>query len=437
MPLYQRPDSPCWWVTIGDDVRESTKVRHEGKKKPPQAAREYERLRAERYWREQHLGQRVVLSFRAAADAWLSCDSKPRKRDRECLAWLMDKPAPEAPQLGVHPVTDVKQHDALDGIRKLALAKGWSHSTVDRHMATLSAVLNHAHSPMGALPEPVVVPLYRDPTAEPRWLTREEFGALAAELPYHLRLAAAFAVVSMLRMRAMLRLQWSRIDRANKVAYIPKRDQKGQRKTFKFPLSSDALALLDSLRELNPKGAWVFQWNGKPIDDCNTAAFQAAMARAGIADANWHTLRHTGATWARQAGAADGVLMDLGDWSDIRMVRRYAHHGPVPAHVHAASEAISSGALAALVCSPKGDGGARGDRTPDLDIANVALSQLSYCPDPEPSRTDADLQNPHVVGSGLAIGTPETPLSLNVLAFRARDTSVALRMPPLAKKSKS
>ena len=26
------------------------------------------------------------------------------------------------------------------------------------------------------------------------------------------------------------------------------------------------------------------------------------------------------------------------------------------------------------------DGGAEGDRTPDLDIANVALSQLSYCP---------------------------------------------------------
>ena len=26
------------------------------------------------------------------------------------------------------------------------------------------------------------------------------------------------------------------------------------------------------------------------------------------------------------------------------------------------------------------DGGAEGDRTPDLDIANVALSQLSYGP---------------------------------------------------------
>ena len=30
--------------------------------------------------------------------------------------------------------------------------------------------------------------------------------------------------------------------------------------------------------------------------------------------------------------------------------------------------------------SAKQGGGAEGDRTPDLDIANVALSQLSYCP---------------------------------------------------------
>ena len=37
------------------------------------------------------------------------------------------------------------------------------------------------------------------------------------------------------------------------------------------------------------------------------------------------------------------------------------------------------GLLVAFV-SPRALGGAEGDRTPDLDIANVALSQLSYGP---------------------------------------------------------
>ena len=39
------------------------------------------------------------------------------------------------------------------------------------------------------------------------------------------------------------------------------------------------------------------------------------------------------------------------------------------------------GLLVAFV-SPRALGGAEGDRTPDLDIANVALSQLSYGPSP-------------------------------------------------------
>ena len=33
-----------------------------------------------------------------------------------------------------------------------------------------------------------------------------------------------------------------------------------------------------------------------------------------------------------------------------------------------------------LFATEMGDGGAEGDRTPDLDVANVALSQLSYGP---------------------------------------------------------
>jgi hypothetical protein len=33
------------------------------------------------------------------------------------------------------------------------------------------------------------------------------------------------------------------------------------------------------------------------------------------------------------------------------------------------------------ISAPAGDGGAEGDRTPDLRIANATLSQLSYGPD--------------------------------------------------------
>jgi hypothetical protein len=46
--------------------------------------------------------------------------------------------------------------------------------------------------------------IYRPAVGEPRWLTRPEFARLERELPDHLKAAARFAVLTGLRMRAML-----------------------------------------------------------------------------------------------------------------------------------------------------------------------------------------------------------------------------------------
>ena len=43
---------------------------------------------------------------------------------------------------------------------------------------------------------------------------------------------------------------------------------------------------------------------------------------------------------------------------------------------------------ACRVFLPGSSGGAAGNRTPDLDIANVALYQLSYDPNPDSHRSD-------------------------------------------------
>ena len=47
--------------------------------------------------------------------------------------------------------------------------------------------------------------------------------------------------------------------------------------------------------------------------------------RAGIKNFRWHDLRHTWASWLRQAGVATWVLQELGGWKSEAMVRRYAH----------------------------------------------------------------------------------------------------------------
>lgn len=314
MPLYRRSPNGPWWVKIGRKTRVSTGTTNK------KDALEFERTLAERLWRQDKLGDRSAVSWKEAAERWLKDSPKTRKRDRELLAWL-------APRIDEHMISEVADPDALEQIRQHGLAEGWSHSTVDRMMGTVSAVLNACAKKWNYLERVPAVPMYRPDSPEPRWLTPTEFAVLRKELPPHLELAARFAVLSLLRMRAMLKLTWDRVDLQNRRAWIPKAHQKANR-TFGLSLSSEAIEVLRQLRKLNPKGRHVFQWMGKPIDDCNTAAFQKALVRAGIVGANWHTLRHTGASWAVQAGVPLQEVMVMGDWKSYDMVLKYAHLAP-------------------------------------------------------------------------------------------------------------
>jgi integrase len=65
-----------------------------------------------------------------------------------------------------------------------------------------------------------------------------------------------------------------------------------------------------------------------PVRKCNTKAWRSALVRVGIDDFRWHDLRHTWASWHVQAGTPLHVLQELGGWSDVRMVLRYAHLAP-------------------------------------------------------------------------------------------------------------
>lgn len=70
----------------------------------------------------------------------------------------------------------------------------------------------------------------------------------------------------------------------------------------------------------------VWTKKGKPFRRCSDGVWQKAKAEAGITDFRWHDLRHTWATMLTQAGVPDAVLMMLGCWKSVQMVRKYAHH---------------------------------------------------------------------------------------------------------------
>jgi len=81
-------------------------------------------------------------------------------------------------------------------------------------------------------------------------------------------------------------------------------------------------------RQIGKHSTYVFTYQGHPVVNVSTKAWTNALERAGIDNFRWHDLRHTFATWHRQAGTPTHELQRLGGWKTLSMVERYAHVAP-------------------------------------------------------------------------------------------------------------
>lgn len=332
MPLYKRKGSANWWCKVsvaGHETRQSTKTADR------EEAEEFEQRERERLWRLYKLGDKSSVQWRDVAERWMKETTKRSKdMDEMILKWL-------DPVIGDEPISAIDR-DAIEELRQMCLDDGEkkrSEATVDRYMCLVRSILRACVEDWELLSKAPKVPMFRPETAEPRWLTRDEWERLRVELPPHLELAAQFAILTGLRMRAMLSLTWDRIDMDAGRMWIPGSHQKAGR-SHGLPLSKEAITVLKQLRKLNPEGRHVFQWQGRPIDDINGKSFQDALKRAKISGANWHSFRHTFASWAVQSGVTLQELMALGDWKSFQMVLRYAHLAPD--HLAQAASKIST-----------------------------------------------------------------------------------------------
>lgn len=206
------------------------------------------------------------------------------------------------------------------GISQALADKG--PATANRTIAIVQSALNMASK--AGLCDPIHIPRRRVPKGRLRWLTPGEWSALYTELPAHLKAPALFAVETGFRQANVLGLTWAQVDLYRRVAWIDAADAKS-RAGIGVPLSDGAIAALRAV--LGQHKTWCFTFRGQPIGSPKTA-FNHAMARAGIAGATWHTLRHTFASWKIMAGTPLKVLMELGGWKDVQSVMIYAHLAP-------------------------------------------------------------------------------------------------------------
>jgi len=60
----------------------------------------------------------------------------------------------------------------------------------------------------------------------------------------------------------------------------------------------------------------------------NNGPWRKALRDSGIKSYRWHDNRHTFASRLKQMGVDDAIVMELGGWKSISMVRRYGHLAP-------------------------------------------------------------------------------------------------------------
>jgi integrase len=303
-----------WWIDIcipgGERVRRTTETANKAL-----AQELHDRLRAE-LWRVVHLQQKPRHTWNDAVVRWLKEQSHKATAGEDVtkLRWVDQF-------LGGKPL-DTITRTLIDRITDAKLAQGCSNATVNRTLEVLRAILRKCVNEWEWLERAPQIRMLKEPVRRIRFLTHEEAQRLLAALPVPLTDMAAFSLATGLRAANVTGLQWTQVDLVRRLAWVHA-DQAKARKAIAVPLNSEAVLIVRKWLGRHP--THVFSYRGKPITQVSTKTWYAALKRAGIEDFRWHDLRHTWASWHVQNGTPLFALQEMGGWSSVEMVRRYAH----------------------------------------------------------------------------------------------------------------
>lgn len=233
--------------------------------------------------------------------------------------------------------------DVVWSIVQGELGKGNKPATVNRYLATVRSLLRMARDEWQWIDSFPKVRMLGGEVERDRWLTREEADKLIAACPDYLAALVQFALATGCRAREITGLEWERVDLDRHTAWL---NQTKNGTPRGVPLNRDAVAVLEKQRGKHPR--YCFTLDGRPVRwQVSNKAWRAALKKAGISDFRFHDLRHTWASWHRQAGTSCDELKDLGGWKSRTMVDRYAKYATE--HLAAAAKRIES--------CPAGNGG--------------------------------------------------------------------------------
>ncbi len=261
---------------------------------------------------------------RAAFERWIDLNRRPRtvRGYKQCLQRLAETFAGK--RLSEISPFVIEQH-------KEQRIQAGARVRCNRELAVLKTLFNYCIRQglyKGANPV-VEVPFLKEPKQRLRFLEPEEEQRLVEAARSPLKELIIVGINTGLRIEAeALPLRWEDVDfRRGLLTVQAAYAKNGQ--TRSVPLNARALAALTALKQ-RAQGPYVF---GKP-DGTRYAGmekpFRTLVRQVGLAGTgvSLHTLRHTFASRLVQAGVDLRTVQELGGWSDLSMVQRYAHVGP-------------------------------------------------------------------------------------------------------------
>ena len=269
-------------------------------------------------WEQERLGVNPQRSWKEAVVRWLNetSDKSTHLEDKSKLVWLHD-------YLGELLLNEINL-DVIDEVRSAKLKEA-SKATVNRYLALVRSILIRSRDDWEWIDKVPKIRLFKESNSRERSLTIVEVKALLNELPKHQRETVMFALATGLRQSNVVKLEWSQVNLLLRHAWV-KATQSKNGKPIAIPLNDIAMSILQHQNGIH--SVRVFTYLGRPFEAANTKAWKQALERAGIENFRWHDLRHTWATWQRQAGTPTHELQRLGGWKTASMVERYAHLAP-------------------------------------------------------------------------------------------------------------
>lgn len=285
------------------------------------AAEQYEAALKLTCWKADVLGERPDRLWGDLAARWL--DEKAENRSIHSDLVRLSILLPYIGNLRASEVTREKMQAVMTRLAADRLAaqarqpgrtlppKPLKPATLNHYLDVVRRVLNTAKTEWGWVDHVPSFKFYKVCNKRRRVESPANVCRIARCAPDHLADIIVFAVMTGIRLGAILQLQWRWVDWERRAVQLPASVMKSEI-DLAIPLNRTAWAAMS--RQVGKHEDFVFTYRGRRIGEINESSFCRACEKAGVTDFKMHDLRRSFATWLGSLGAHDRHIKALGAW---------------------------------------------------------------------------------------------------------------------------